>query len=89
MRHLFDACKEEIEAGNRPMRIFTATSLYGVQELCYWSWMGCRKETVDCPQEWWDEHLAVSTVPSLYIFFSLLFVVVCLANFIYLVSEMQ
>jgi hypothetical protein len=20
------------------------------------------KGTVDCPQEWWDEHLAVSTV---------------------------
>jgi hypothetical protein len=25
LRHLFDACKEEIEARNRPMGIFTAT----------------------------------------------------------------
>jgi hypothetical protein len=26
--------------------------------------LGCdaAKGTVDCPQEWWDEHLAVSTV---------------------------
>jgi hypothetical protein len=24
-RHLYDACKEEIEAGNRPLRIFTTT----------------------------------------------------------------
>ena len=23
--HLFDACKEEIEVGNRPMEIFTTT----------------------------------------------------------------
>jgi hypothetical protein len=26
LRHLFDACKEEIAAGNRPMGIFTGTS---------------------------------------------------------------
>ncbi|KAB8086153.1 hypothetical protein EE612_009293 [Oryza sativa] len=25
VRHLFDVCKEEIEAGNRPMGIFTTT----------------------------------------------------------------
>jgi hypothetical protein len=24
-RHLYDACKEEIEAGNRPLGIFTTT----------------------------------------------------------------
>jgi len=72
--HLFDACKEDIEVGNRPMEIFTTTgwknvvskfaqksgdsrtkktieeqvrfcekgifNVYGVQELCHWSWMG-------------------------------------------------
>uniref|UniRef100_A0A0E0AIN2 Myb/SANT-like domain-containing protein n=1 Tax=Oryza glumipatula TaxID=40148 RepID=A0A0E0AIN2_9ORYZ len=25
VKHLFDVCKEEIEAGNRPMGIFTTT----------------------------------------------------------------
>jgi hypothetical protein len=69
---LFDACKEEIQAGNRPNGNFTTTGwknlifkfaqksgdnkkaieeqvryvqkgiyiIYGVQELCHWSWMG-------------------------------------------------
>jgi len=35
---------------------------------------GMQKKTVDCSQEWWDEHLAVSTVLSLYIYF---FPVIC------------
>jgi hypothetical protein len=25
LRHLYDACKDEIEAGNRPLEIFTTT----------------------------------------------------------------
>ena len=94
MRHLFDARKDEIEAQNRPMGIFTTTGWKNViskfaeksgdrgtkkqlknkldvlkkrnvQSL--WSSRivllvleGMQKKTVDCSQEWWDEHLAVS-----------------------------
>ena len=32
------------------------------------------KQTVDCSKEWWDEHLAVSFVPSLSIFHVLMFI---------------
>jgi hypothetical protein len=96
LRNLFDACKEEIDAGNRPMGIFTATgwknvvSKFGdkfgnkrtkkqlknkldILKKEYTMFMefknfatglgwDAENKTVDCPKEWWDEHLAVSIV---------------------------
>ncbi len=46
------------------------------------------KQTIVCSPEWWEEHLAVSTILSPCDIFFLFFVIVCLANFIYLISEM-
>ena len=46
------------------------------------------KQTVDCSKEWWDEHLAVSFVPSLSIFHVLMFIWADLL-FFYVILEMQ
>lgn len=96
LRHLIDACKEEIEAGNRPMGIFTTTGWKNVvskfaeksgdtrtkkqlknkldllkkEYVTFMEFKNCAtglgwdeaKQTVDCSDEWWDEHLAVRTM---------------------------
>jgi hypothetical protein len=106
---LFDACKEEIEAGNRPNGQFTSTGwknfvskfaqksgdkrtkkqlknkLDGLKKE-YSAFMEFKnlatglgwdeaKQTVVCSQEWWDEHLAVSsfsyTTVNIYFFYYL------------------
>lgn len=96
LRHLIDACKEEIEAGNRPMGIFTTTGWKNVvskfaeksgdtrtkkqlknkldllkkEYVTFMEFKNCAtglgwdeaKQTIDCSDEWWDEHLAVRTM---------------------------
>ena len=32
------------------------------------------KQTVDCSKEWWDEYLAVSSIPPLFIIHVLMFI---------------
>ena len=106
LKHLIDICKGEIEAGNRPLGLFTSTGwknlvskfeertggkrtkiqlknkLDNIKKEHGWfmefknyatrlGW-GAAKGTVDCPQEWWTEHLAVRTELSLLIFFFIL-----------------
>ncbi|XP_034574120.1 uncharacterized protein [Setaria viridis] len=92
LRHLIDACKEEIEAGNRPMGIFATTGWKNVvskfaeksgdtrtkkqlknkldllkkEYVTFMEFKNCAtglgwdeaKQTIDCSDEWWDEHLA-------------------------------
>jgi hypothetical protein len=94
LRHLYDVCKEEIEAGNRPLGIFTTTGWKNLilkfaeksddkrtkkqlknkidaLKKDYTFFMEFKnltnglgwdegKQTVDCSDEWWNEHLAVS-----------------------------
>ena len=96
VRHFIDICKGEIEAGNRPLGLFTRTAwknlvtkyeektglkqtkkqlknkLDNMKKEYTWfmelknsatdlGWNEA-KQTVDCSNEWWDEHLAVRTV---------------------------
>ena len=99
LRSLFDACKEEIEARNRPMGIFTSSGWKNVifkfaqksgdrqtkkqlknkldalkkEYSIFMKFKNCatglgwneEKKTVDCSNEWWDEHLAISIIVSL------------------------
>jgi len=96
VRHFIDICKGDIEAGNRPLGLFTRTAwknlvtkyeektglkqtkkqlknkLDNMKKEYTWfmelknsatglGWNEA-KQTVDCSNEWWDEHLAVRTV---------------------------
>lgn len=106
LKHLIDICKGEIEAGNRPLGLWTSTGWknlvskfaertgdertkiqlknkldnmkkeYGwfMEFKNYATGLGwdAAKGTVDCPQEWWTEHLAVRTELSLLIYFFIL-----------------
>jgi hypothetical protein len=48
------------------------------------------KQTVECSDEWWDEHLAVSGIIRLWYFSTNICYILCLTDFIfYLISEMQ
>lgn len=114
LRHLIDACKEEIEAGNRPMGIFTTTGWKNVvskfaeksgdtrtkkqlknkldllkkEYVTFMEFKNCAtglgwdeaKQTIDCSDEWWDEHLAVRTM-FLHNYILPFFLMVRLANF--------
>jgi hypothetical protein len=92
---LYDACKEEIEVGNRPLEIFTTTrwknlvfkfveksgdkrkKIIEEQDRCFEKGLYIflefknlatglgwdeAKQNMDCSDEWWDEHLAVSGI---------------------------
>jgi hypothetical protein len=109
LRNLFDACKVEIEVGNRPNGQFTSTGLKNFvskfaqkssdkrtkkqlknkldgfkkdfsafmefKNLATGLGWDEAKQIVVCTQEWWDEHLAVSsfsyTTVNIYFFYYL------------------
>jgi hypothetical protein len=96
LSHLYDVCKEEIEAGNGPLGIFTTTGWKNLVlkfaeksgdkrtkkqlknkidalKKDYTFFMEFKnlatglewdegKQTVNCSDEWWNEHLAVGGI---------------------------
>nr|TKW27779.1 hypothetical protein SEVIR_3G279800v2 [Setaria viridis] len=78
VRHFIDVCKGEIEAGNRPLGIFTRTGwknmLDNMKKEYTWfmefknsatglGWNEA-KQIVNCSKEWWDELLARCNNPG-------------------------